>query len=434
MIHVLMTGNPKVEQTIKVLNESTEQAKGESPFFELFTSQLHLNKEEEVEQNLQNPKEHALTSWIEEQFPIFLDTKPLNEEILLQIEEIVHGSQLLDPSILEEASLIFDEDLSSLLEEFQRDDEAKALLLFLMVFKDELNVIKTEKAMTDSVSLKNSSPLQLALSLLSLKEEERNNLLTYLQTMMKEKGASEAAAKIQTFFSNLSQWIDPKEDQKANYFLPQMKDLNWKPITSSANLTQAILSQESHSMSGQAPSNPMDEEKVHTPLKVQEHHFAQAMPKAQQASIFLGANQNQEVHSRQMLEQLVQIFQRQVKAGLPNQTQKIQVRLHPEHLGRLDIQVMQQEGVLVAKILTTSHAAKELIESQILQLRQALQQQQLPLEKIEIMEENERLGDEQSQGSQQESQDSKEDQQESLLEEDRDFQEWLATFTIDEQI
>ncbi|KAA9025873.1 flagellar hook-length control protein FliK [Niallia endozanthoxylica] len=64
--------------------------------------------------------------------------------------------------------------------------------------------------------------------------------------------------------------------------------------------------------------------------------------------------------------------------------QKLFIKLYPEHLGALRIELIQQNSIFTAKILTTTENAKDLLESQILNLKQAFLNQNLQVEKIEI--------------------------------------------------
>nr|WP_246596069.1 flagellar hook-length control protein FliK [Bacillus alkalicola] len=69
---------------------------------------------------------------------------------------------------------------------------------------------------------------------------------------------------------------------------------------------------------------------------------------------------------------------------LSNGIQQISLKLHPQSLGRLDINIQQVNGILVAKMMTTTAAARELIEGQLNQLRQAFQGQNIQVDRIEI--------------------------------------------------
>ena len=74
------------------------------------------------------------------------------------------------------------------------------------------------------------------------------------------------------------------------------------------------------------------------------------------------------------------------KAQFSNQNgiQKLLIKLNPEHLGSLRVELVQREGVMIARIIASSHGAKELLDGQLQGLKQAFIQQNIPVEKIEL--------------------------------------------------
>ncbi|WP_335870718.1 flagellar hook-length control protein FliK [Bacillus sp. 2205SS5-2] len=75
---------------------------------------------------------------------------------------------------------------------------------------------------------------------------------------------------------------------------------------------------------------------------------------------------------------------------MPNMN-KLLIKLYPEELGSLRIELLQKDGMITARILTSSGAARDLIDSQLHALKQSFQQQNLSVEKIEVQQ---MLGDE----------------------------------------
>lgn len=74
------------------------------------------------------------------------------------------------------------------------------------------------------------------------------------------------------------------------------------------------------------------------------------------------------------------------------QVQKLTIQLKPEHLGTLKIELIQQQNELVAKIISSTTSAKELLESQSQALRQALVQQNIPINRIDFIDEIQQEG------------------------------------------
>jgi flagellar hook-length control protein FliK len=62
----------------------------------------------------------------------------------------------------------------------------------------------------------------------------------------------------------------------------------------------------------------------------------------------------------------------------------IQITLAPEHLGKVDVRMSMQNGQLVAQFVADSLHGKDLLESQLPQLRAALQAQGLQVERLEV--------------------------------------------------
>ncbi|MEF2095483.1 flagellar hook-length control protein FliK [Bacillus sp. CFBP9009] len=67
-----------------------------------------------------------------------------------------------------------------------------------------------------------------------------------------------------------------------------------------------------------------------------------------------------------------------------NGVNKLLIRLNPEHLGSLRIELIQKDGLLSAKILATTAQAKDMLENQIHGLKQAFSGQNIQIERIEI--------------------------------------------------
>lgn len=63
---------------------------------------------------------------------------------------------------------------------------------------------------------------------------------------------------------------------------------------------------------------------------------------------------------------------------------KLLIKLYPEKLGTLRVELMQKDGQLIARIMTATNKAKELLDSQLHQLRSAFSQQNIAVDKIEV--------------------------------------------------
>jgi flagellar hook-length control protein FliK len=112
-------------------------------------------------------------------------------------------------------------------------------------------------------------------------------------------------------------------------------------------------------------------------LASQETSNGQRTPQTQSPSAL---SQGREVSPSQVFRQIVQKAQIMVGSGLA----EMKLELKPENLGKLHLKLEMQGGVLTAKFMAESQQVRELIESNLSQLRQSLADQGLSFGKIEV--------------------------------------------------
>lgn len=118
------------------------------------------------------------------------------------------------------------------------------------------------------------------------------------------------------------------------------------------------------------------------------------------------------MNMEQFIEKFTQIIGNSSLMKTPNGT-KLLIKLYPEQLGTLRIELLQQNGVITAKILSSTQAVKELLEQNAHQLKHAFGQQNVNVEKIEIanQETRQQLFDRNNQQDRQNGQKQQNDQQ-----------------------
>ncbi|KAF0820374.1 MULTISPECIES: flagellar hook-length control protein FliK [unclassified Cytobacillus] len=94
-------------------------------------------------------------------------------------------------------------------------------------------------------------------------------------------------------------------------------------------------------------------------------------------------HQGRAVSADQLMQQFENILSKSsfLKTG---GTQKLFIKLNPDHLGGLRIELIQKDSAMIARILTASGAAKEILDSHINGLKQAFSSQNIQIERIEI--------------------------------------------------
>ncbi|MDP4083038.1 MAG: flagellar hook-length control protein FliK [Bacillota bacterium] len=108
----------------------------------------------------------------------------------------------------------------------------------------------------------------------------------------------------------------------------------------------------------------------------------QQMSKPEQLTIMLDKG-GKPVSAEQFIQQFENIL---AKSQFSNTggTQKLFIKLNPENLGSIRIELTQKDSGLVAKIMTTTSAAKDALESQLQGLKTAFHTQNLQIDKIEV--------------------------------------------------
>lgn len=87
------------------------------------------------------------------------------------------------------------------------------------------------------------------------------------------------------------------------------------------------------------------------------------------------------VSPTQVLDQIVE----QVKVQMNQDNTTLQMQLYPEHLGRIQINVVSKEGVMTAQIVAENDAAKQAIEGGLASLKETLENQNIKVEAVEVM-------------------------------------------------
>lgn len=86
----------------------------------------------------------------------------------------------------------------------------------------------------------------------------------------------------------------------------------------------------------------------------------------------------------QILEQLNNIMKQSKFSSSPNGTSQLFIKLNPAHLGSLIIKLTETNGEMIARIIASSATAKEVIESNLNNLKHVLTTQNINVEKFEI--------------------------------------------------
>ena len=111
--------------------------------------------------------------------------------------------------------------------------------------------------------------------------------------------------------------------------------------------------------------------------------FLHQLSKAEQFVMNVKTNPGP-MNMEQFIEKFTQVLSNSNMMKMPNGT-KMLIKLYPEQLGSLRIELLQQNGVMTAKILSSTQTVKELLEQNAHQLKHAFSQQSVTVDKIDIV-------------------------------------------------
>lgn len=90
---------------------------------------------------------------------------------------------------------------------------------------------------------------------------------------------------------------------------------------------------------------------------------------------FSGAN-----HTESILNQVV----REIRVGMGPESTSMEMTLHPESLGRVNVAVASKNGIMTAQLTVQNQEAKEALESQMAALKQTFEEQGLKVSSVEV--------------------------------------------------
>lgn len=80
----------------------------------------------------------------------------------------------------------------------------------------------------------------------------------------------------------------------------------------------------------------------------------------------------------------MQALMKRSNFGQVGGTNRMLIKLYPEHLGQIRIELLETNGVMTARILASTAFAKGLLDSQLHQLKHAFNQQNLQVDRVDI--------------------------------------------------
>lgn len=132
-------------------------------------------------------------------------------------------------------------------------------------------------------------------------------------------------------------------------------------------------------------AKPQDEKELQRqPVSNRQEHFTnpilEGIKEAVDQADLTGLEQ-QPVQGADVVQQIVE----QVRVNLNRVTTSMELQLYPEHLGKIQIHVVSKDGIMTARIVAETEAARQAIEGGLANLKEAMDGQDLKVEAIEVM-------------------------------------------------
>ncbi|MGG0643658.1 flagellar hook-length control protein FliK [Sporosarcina gallistercoris] len=352
--------------------------------------------------------------------------KALEDLTEIPKQDLVSGlGNLGQASSLEEWAEVLELDLTELMETISK------LLEEAGVSKEELaevmyaNDLWTLLTITNEQAPKLSAELEEMLNGKDkLTQQQATNILALLKTVQTVLPNKDLLGWQQTSLTELGLQLKGMLESEASL---KANDTRTQPHSQSAFASVTLsMSKSSHEQShneGKSEQNQVQHlQNINAQPIVSKNVFSAETPESRPVS-----------QSEALLAKLQGLF-KQTNFGQQGGTNRLLVKLNPEQLGQIRIELIQINGVMTARILASTALGKEMLDSQLHQLRQSFSQQNIQVDRIDVTqavqdatrnERSQNFNHQQftGQGDQQET-------QEEELDEQQSFQEYLLDVEV----
>lgn len=125
-------------------------------------------------------------------------------------------------------------------------------------------------------------------------------------------------------------------------------------------------------------------------------HLMQQLETAETAEAPVEQPVYQSAQSEQIMNQIVEYM----KFNISEETQKMEMQLHPASLGTVNVQIAAKDGVITAQFTTQNEAVRAVLETQLIQLKEQFEEQGIKVDAVEVTVANHAYGDQSFEGQQ----------------------------------
>lgn len=251
------------------------------------------------------------------------------------------------------------------------DDMGKMVAEITGISPEELNALMENMGISET-DLFDLDTLK-ALLLKAGGVDDMSVLLTdenlYSDMMKLEEGFAEIMENVQETLGLTDDEMSALKQQVENATIS-----NEPGVTVETVVTESALSKQ-----GQEQDNAFGENTPAFGMSGQ-NSFMQAVTVEQSSSFSLQTSSFISTETQNIMNQIMDYMNIQLNAD----TEVLEMQLQPESLGTLQIRISAKEGIMTAQFTTASESVKAALESQMVQLQQQLENQNIKVEAIEV--------------------------------------------------
>lgn len=251
---------------------------------------------------------------------------------------------------------------------------------------NEKGEVNAEKISDEDISVKLE---QLMSTIKSQKANSETDNNTELKEVLSEVVEVMESLNTKTDKSKSSEAISDKLEQLSNTFLTKGRDIR-TPDTdiSDTSIKIKIVTEKNEGMNNKTievlDEAPQIVEKITTellsPLENQIKAQTPTAVSVEKASVILNPQQFMDIDKSDIIKQITN----KVKTDYENELNEIKLRLTPEHLGELTIKISLERGILSARALVENTNIKQLLESNMGDLKESLEEQGMKFGSIDV--------------------------------------------------
>ncbi|MDF0725184.1 flagellar hook-length control protein FliK [Cytobacillus sp. S13-E01] len=362
----------KADSTLKILASSDDhimEMAGEN--FAAFLENLFIDNEDTIEPAQEDIKE--LVSVIQ---LLRVETGELNIRSTSEsdIEELVEHLPQEVKAGIETFLQMFSNSAepSNIIEDFSKPENVVSLLILLSQIDGEAMKKLDEPTFTKLFEFVNKQVDALEATTIIPRDIDVELIGKKMQQIMQQLFGKELHEQ-----PNDNAKTDTRKEYLQSVFSRYFVEQNGMKNTANQQITHATQS---------IQTNIQTSTKVETVFQqvVSNVDIQAPMNKIQQFVLFVEQNGKQTVGQEQFIKEFQNILSRSQFGNLQDGQQKLLIKLYPEHLGSLRIEILQKDNLMTARIIASTAAAKDVLESQVQNLKQSFLSQNIQIEKVEI--------------------------------------------------